>query len=230
MKLTKKIFITGKIEVLTGLHIGGNSSTIEIGGVDNDIVKTGNGVPIIPGSSLKGKLRSLLAKTEGSTDIEHDSELIKKLFGGSVKDTFTTRLLVRDGLLDIDDFEKTFGDRKKRKLDFDYSEIKTENKINRVKGSAEHPRQTERVPAFAKFDIKMVLNVYENDNVEDFLRAIKNAVDLLNMDYLGGNGSRGYGEVNFKILDVTGKNISTTGISPIPEEDLKHYEQILITE
>jgi CRISPR-associated protein Csm3 len=58
-----KLLIKGEIEVVTGLHIGGSSSYSAIGAVDSPVVRdsvTGN--PIIPGSSLKGKMRALLQK------------------------------------------------------------------------------------------------------------------------------------------------------------------------
>ncbi|NPA44485.1 MAG: type III-A CRISPR-associated RAMP protein Csm3 [Chlorobi bacterium] len=224
--LVKKIFLKGEIQILTGIHIGGNSSSIEIGGVDNDIVKTGNSVPLIPGSSLKGKLRSLLAKVEGSSSVIKDSDLLKKMFGGTVSDRFTTRFLIRDAHLNLDHFNQTFGDKKDRKLDLEYSEIKTENAINRLKGSAEHPRQMERVPAFAKFNVNIVLNVLKGDDTELLLKKLSEAITLLNMDYLGGNGSRGYGEVNFVINEISGKNISKQGIHSISVDDINKYLQI----
>ena len=55
-KLIKKIRVSAVIELLTGLHIGGSGDNIEIGGIDNPVIKiaTRDNQPYIPGSSLKG--------------------------------------------------------------------------------------------------------------------------------------------------------------------------------
>lgn len=226
-KLIGKIFIKGIITLKTGLHIGSKDSSLEIGGVDNSIVKTGNGIPFIPGSSLKGKMRSLLAKTEGSPEINEDSEDLKKLFGDSPSkdDRFITRILVRDGHLITDEFEKTFGPKKDRKLDFDFSEIKTENVIVRRTGSAQHPRQMERVPAKANFDLNITLNIFEGDDEMTFLKKIKLAFELLKEDYIGGSGSRGYGNVDLEITDVEKLKINTDEIEKIKENKLIDFFQ-----
>lgn len=226
LKLQKKIFIKGIIKVLTGLHIGGNESSMEIGGVDNNIVKTGNGLPIIPGSTFKGKMRSLLAKVEGSGEVKNDSTTLKKIFGDSAsKDkSYLTRIQVRDSELDTTAFENTFGKQHERQLDFDFSEIKTENVIKRASGSAEHPRQMERVPANALFNMGIVLSVYEGDDEIQFLRKIKQAFDLINMDYMGGSGSRGYGAVEINVTSISGKDISTEGVEDI--EDLEAFHTV----
>ena len=60
LRLQGKYIIQGKIKVLTGLHIGGPTTGLNIGGVDNIVIKDAKGKPYIPGSSLKGKMRSLL--------------------------------------------------------------------------------------------------------------------------------------------------------------------------
>ncbi|GHT12915.1 type III-A CRISPR-associated RAMP protein Csm3 [Bacteroidia bacterium] len=199
MKLIKKIIISGKLEVLTGLHIGGSSTSMNIGEVDLSVIKSPHdGTPIIPGSSLKGKLRSLLAKLEGSNKVEDDSKEIKNIFGAPDKkddkgnvESYITRLIVRDSFLinskEIRDWEK----------EGDYTEIKTENTINRAKGGAEHPRQLERVPKGAKFKYEMILDVYDEDDEKKYLLNIKKAMKLLEDDYLGGSGSRGYGKIKF---------------------------------
>ncbi|HPR72986.1 MAG TPA: type III-A CRISPR-associated RAMP protein Csm3 [Bacteroidales bacterium] len=195
-KLTGKIVITGKIVVKTGLHIGGSKSSLDIGGVDLNVIKTPHGVPFIPGSSLKGKLRSLLAREEGSLEVRDDSAVIKRIFGdpGDKKERgTTTRLAVRDSFLDTEHFIRTFHD---LEMDFNYSEVKWENTINRKTGTAEHPRQIERVPAGAQFSFEMIYDVYDNTYEEDVEFIIK-AMHLLCDDYLGGQGTRGYGKTSF---------------------------------
>lgn len=52
--------IKGELVCETGLHIGGSNDNIDIGGTDNVIIRdVVSDLPFIPGSSLKGKLRSL---------------------------------------------------------------------------------------------------------------------------------------------------------------------------
>ncbi len=201
MKLLSKKKIIGTITLETGLHIGGSKSSLEIGGIDSPVIKTSKNVPYIPGSSLKGKLRSLLAKEHGATEINNEPEYLKKLFGFSGNNGEITRLYVRDAFLDVEHFNSTFD---KNTLDLDFSQEKVENKINRVRGTAEHPRHIERVPEGAIFNFELVLNVYEGD--EDHIERIKGAFKLLDDDYLGGSGSRGYGKVKINITQIDTKN------------------------
>ncbi|AEM74939.1 type III-A CRISPR-associated RAMP protein Csm3 [Caldicellulosiruptor acetigenus] len=63
--LKGKYIIKCKIEAVTGLHIGEGNNSIEIGGIDNSVVKDAEGKPYIPGSSLKGKMRALMEFAEG---------------------------------------------------------------------------------------------------------------------------------------------------------------------
>ena len=227
MKLTGKIFIEGKLQVVTGLHIGGNKSSLEIGGVDLNVIKTGRGVPYIPGSSLKGKLRSLLAKVEGSDDARVDSDALKILFGdaGGKENGKMTRLQVRDAMLDEEAFNAYFGDKQKRIMDFEFSEVKTENTIERTNGTAKNPRLIERVPAGSVFNLKFVLDLYEGDNAEGFLKKIESAFELLEMDYLGGHGTRGAGQVRIGSIVTKGRTISESGISEMPAGNWSNFFQ-----
>jgi CRISPR-associated protein Csm3 len=202
MKLKEKITITGTITTITGLHIGGSKSTMEIGGLDNTVIKTPNGVPYIPGSSLKGKLRTLLVKKNSDSENVHDDpDDIKKLFGyqgkakdknSEAKDPQIGRLIFRDAYLNEDEFCETFID---PILATDFTEEKYENTIDRKSGKAEHPRSMERVPAGAIFDFEIIMDVYDGDNKEEMLSKLKQAFALLEDDYIGGSGTRGYGKV-----------------------------------
>jgi CRISPR-associated protein Csm3 len=217
MKLIAKIIITGKIKSLTGLHIGGSKSSMEIGGVDLNVIKTPDGVPYIPGSSLKGKMRSLLAREEGSMGVsrrdlddtdksnravktDEDFPLISNIFGmagdlSTGSTSILTRLYVRDAFLNTVDFANQFKD---VDLELDYSDVKIENNIDRKRGTAVAPRHIERVPSGVKFDFELVYNVF-NDNTENsHINQIKKAMRLLQMDYIGGHGSRGYGKITFE--------------------------------
>lgn len=205
MKIVK---ICGQIEVLTGLHIGGGDDVMKIGGIDNPIIKDANsGNPYIPGSSLKGKMRSLLewnnrlvsygdGKPFSSENLgkipepdKKSAENLLKLFGdSSSKNAFgMTRISVSDC--------KLSEESKSMKL----NEAKMENVINRKSGMAEHPRQTERVPAGVKFDFDIRVKILEEDSEDELVGMVKNGIELLESDYLGGSGSRGYGRVKFHI-------------------------------
>lgn len=191
-KLIKKIELHYELELLTGLHIGAGKDNVEIGGIDNPVIRTKlkENQPYIPGSSLKGKLRSLLEISKG-VDIGGDKE-INKLFGSQDE---PTRLIVRDAYLSNADVLKNAD------LDMPYTEAKYENAINRKTGTAKDPRQTERVPAGAKFLVQFVINVYENDNSNQLLSLLHKAIQLLEKDYLGGSGTRGYGHVKLTLLN-----------------------------
>ncbi|MCI4669968.1 MAG: type III-A CRISPR-associated RAMP protein Csm3 [Bacteroidia bacterium] len=209
LKLNGKIFISGYIHVLTGLHIGGSKSDMDIGGVDLSVIKTPDRrrLPFIPGSSLKGKLRTMLAREKGSKDVRRDSQEIKDLFGhaadNSDSQTLPTRLIVRDAFLDKDDFDHKFD---RENLDTRYTMVKWENTIDRKTGKALHPRQIERVPAGANFKFSIIYNLYSNgsesDGSEDMhMKTILKAMRLLEDDYLGGHGSRGYGQIQFRNVE-----------------------------
>ena len=206
----KIIKLTGTIELLSGLHIGGGDDTMKIGGIDNQVVKNINSdEPYIPGSSLKGKMRSLLEWDLGLVGIGDGSPFSPKLLDNAVfedsgKKTDAESLITLFGASG-DEAERygitriSVGDctvnasSKKLKL----SEAKYENMIDRQSGTAKHPRQTERVPAGVKFDYDIRIKVLENDDEEALKWLVKRGLDLIENDYLGGNGSRGYGRVRF---------------------------------
>jgi CRISPR-associated protein Csm3 len=222
-RLTEKLFIRGKIEAVTGLHIGAAKGSLDIGAIDLSVVKTAAGVPYIPGSSLKGKLRSLLAREAGSDQVQDDPEPIPALFGtANTRENVGTagRLIVRDAFLDILDFE---AKRTKEflELELEFTESKWENSINRKTGTAEHPRQLERVPAGALFDFELVYSVFD-DRRNEHLRVLRKAMRLLEDDYLGGQGSRGYGRVRFHGVQLWSKPIAVyegDNVARIAEED-----------
>jgi CRISPR-associated protein Csm3 len=198
-KLIKKIVYTGKIVLLTGLHIGGSNSAMNIGGPDNFVVRNPlNNLPYIPGSSLKGKLRSLCELYNGEVGADGSPSKNPKgksgaLFGTSADDKtgHASRLIVRDAELDLankDDFKN---------CDMPYTESKTEANISRITSKAS-PRTFERVPAGAKFNYEIILNIFEGENEKDLQDTLKQSKALLEDDYLGGNGSRGYGKIKFE--------------------------------
>ena len=280
MQLVKKIFIKGFIKPETGLRVGGSKETIEIGGVDLSVIKLPNGLPYIPGSSIKGKMRCLLERSmfdlepvkkyweeenqrekekKGLKDklkkvndqekqqIEkqlkdlHDKSREAKdnleklgwkrlqniiihtcpdpncpiclIFGrpAEVGVNQPTRLFVRDAhlivgekelegikneigfSLDIELFEKVYPDLSKMRV---YTEIKTENVIDRLT-SAANPRKIERVPAGVVFEFELIYNVFDGDDEKLFEEIVLKGLRLLEDDYIGGMGSRGYGKIKF---------------------------------
>lgn len=203
-KLLKKIIYTGTITLKTGLHIGGTNTALNIGGPDKFVVRNPlNNLPYIPGSSLKGKLRSLLELAYGCMTVDmkgnckasnNPKSESGRLFGVAANDGGQpSRLIVRDGEMIIDDIEKF------NNTDLLYTESKTEANIDRVT-SAANPRTYERVPAGAKFKLNMVLNIFDTDDEANLKKLLEESIALLHDDYLGGSGSRGYGQV---VLDYS---------------------------
>ena len=211
--LKGKFIITGKIKVLTGLHIGTSGDFSAIGAVDNIVIRdTVTNKPIIPGSSLKGKMRYLLARAKYDTstelkDIKEECQKIKRLFGSSGnKEKNEMIVLSRLQFCDMLLREKDYG----RDVEFDlpYTEIKYENTIDRGTGIA-NPRQQERVPAGSEFDFRLIYNVENAEKMEEEVKQdfenILLMFELLEDDYLGGHGTRGYGRVKFEDLKLIEK-------------------------
>jgi CRISPR-associated protein Csm3 len=213
LRLEGKVVITGKVKAETGLSIGGPTVGLDIGGVDNSVIKDANGEPYIPGSSLKGKLRSLIEKAEGKELVEVSKEpkirihkcinkealcSICKIFGlpGEEEYAEPTRLIVRDASL----IEESISEAIRKRIDLEWTEVKWENVIDRIT-SAANPRQIERVPAGAEFTFEMIYNIFGNPD-KDNLKQVFKAMELLEHDYLGGQGSRGYGKVRFEDIRV----------------------------
>ncbi len=192
-----KIEITGTIEVVTGMHIGGSSAFSAIGAVDSPVIKDmRTGYPIIPGSSLKGKMRSLLAKrynTVFATTPDDDAECLTSLFGSAKKGNVRTgRLLFSDMLLG------NWEELKKQGLT-SKTEIKFENTIKRTTAVA-NPRQIERVIRGSEFPLYLVYEVVDEETLKKDFEILREGFRLLEYDYLGGSGSRGYGKIKIKNL------------------------------
>ncbi|MEI0701685.1 type III-A CRISPR-associated RAMP protein Csm3 [Brachyspira intermedia] len=198
-----KFLITSEIELITGMHIGGSSDFSPIGAIDSPVVKDPlTKQPIIPGSSIKGKLRSLLARmivesynNNKLPNHNQDHDYIKVLFGAQNEESklqFYDLFLTKESANNIKDKE----------LDFDFTEIKFENTIQRDKLLAT-PRQLERVPAGAIFEFKVIYNCTCDDTRYEYnFKLLYNAIRALEFDYLGGSGSRGYGRVKFKDFKI----------------------------
>lgn len=214
MKLKKIKVIKGRIFCETGLHIGGSQDEIEIGGVDLPVIKHPiTKEPYIPGSSLKGKMRSTLERKYDKVTNKgepcgcgKEDCLICRVFGPHKNTSHSlgpTRILVRDSKLS----QETRNEYKELAVKGGVLplENKTENIINRLKGNAEHPRSLERVPAGSKFDMEIAVQIFEGDNEQDIIDFIKEGLLLVQETYLGGFGSRGSGKVKFQDLTIDGE-------------------------
>ncbi len=194
-----KLVIEGTIVIKTGMHIGGSSDFSAIGAVDSPVVRdTLTRLPLIPGSSLKGKMRYLLAKELNNgilkNEPNNDQDEILRLFGSSKKDKIRrARLKFNDIKLSNLSELVTFN--------VSSTEVKFENTIDRETAVAT-PRQIERVIAGSKFDFEIFYNLDDIKEVEKDFENIKQGFDLLEFDYLGGHGTRGSGRIAFENLSV----------------------------
>jgi CRISPR-associated protein Csm3 len=213
--------IKGKIRLKSGLHIGAGDTEMHIGGIDNTVVRHPHTQePYIPGSSLKGKVRSLLEmksglmpKTEGAPlqvknmaglegDPKEECLKILKLFGssGAGADEILEFGPTRASFADCPLSEESRGSARKDRLSL--FEVKSETAINRISGTAQSGslRFVERVPADTEFDFTVCLKILgeEDKALFDYLLF---GLKLLELDALGGSGSRGYGKIKFDFDD-----------------------------
>lgn len=214
--------LTAVLEVRTGLHIGAGKDTVEIGGIDNPVIKTPAGDPYVPGSSIKGKMRFLLEWAFGkvrpdgrawgweAADCTDPADPVLRIFGTNAKREDwgggPTRLLLRDAM-PLEDWRQA-----ELAAGRELTEAKTEVVIDRIAGKALDsvgPRQTERVPPGARFAFEAGFRVYSVDGDGgardlDCLAWVIQGLRLIEEDALGGSGSRGYGRVAFRDLVLRG--------------------------
>jgi CRISPR-associated protein Csm3 len=243
-----KVILKSCILCVTGLHIGGSSTGVEIGGLDNPVIKDPlNDQPYIPGSSLKGKLRSLTEWRFGliekhskhknygayeSKELEFERDLaqypkwdgaltVGKLFGPA-SDKNEVRMRTLPSRLTVRDSRATPATVEKWNLSLGegiYTEVKTENALDRLTAEA-NPRPLERVPAGSAFDLTMIFDVYEKPGDFDLLKTLLSAMHLLEQSSLGGAGSRGSGQIEFTELTAAWRSTSfyTSGTGETPVE------------
>jgi CRISPR-associated protein Csm3 len=210
MRRTSIHAIEATLECVTGLRIGGSQDDLQIGGTDLPVIKHPVTLaPYVPGSSLKGKMRSELEKRYAKFGGKDETEPcgcakpdcpVCRVFGphkNTASQLGPTRLIVRDGRL----------------LEGGQIEIKTENVINRKTGAAEHPRKLERVTAGSTFQVQMKVQVYDLDEAFKFegktgkdavLAVVREALDLVQQTGIGSGVSRGSGHVRFQGLKLDG--------------------------
>ena len=193
--MLNKIKINGEIELLTGLHIGTGGEFAAIGAADSPVIKDViTNESIIPGSSLKGKLRSMLGarySIKNANGADDDCDEIKRLFGSVDK---PSRLIFSDMTISNKDELKSLNV-------YTTTETKFENNINRLSGVA-NPRQIERTIRGCKYSMDIIYNLKEEDEALEDMKMLAEGFKLLEFDYLGGHGSRGYGKVKFNNLSA----------------------------
>jgi CRISPR-associated protein Csm3 len=224
MKLQEIKKITGKIKVLTGLHIGAGNDEIRIGGIDNPVVKNPlTNEPYIPGSSLKGKIRTLLEwrlgtitdgsptkvnKKDGNSDtwidnLKKEHKIIAKIFGNgtTIKNEEIAKVIGPTRISFYDCFLTSELSKKLKDLNI-LTESKTEIVIDRFSGTVKQGglRQMERIPAGAEFDFHLTYMIFDDEDEKNFEYIIL-GMKLLELTSLGGNGSRGYGKIEFFDLE-----------------------------
>lgn len=224
LQLRKIEKLQGHLKLLSGLRIGASEGEIRIGGVDNQVIRHPyTNEPYIPGSSIKGKVRSLLEWLSGAVKQEPlsykeigQAELVKPILqlfgvggGDQLKDTEAAEL----GPTRLAFWDAPLNERWRKEIEDENNllvEVKTENRIDRIRGVAKHPRQTERVPAGAVFDFTVSMKVLNIDGDGNALRTLLfRGLRLLELDSLGGSGSRGYGKVKFRDLRLDGEDVQT---------------------
>lgn len=217
-----KIIIQFDLEVKTGMHIGGSSTFSAIGAVDSPVIRDPlTGRPIVPGSSLKGKLRTLLARSyardiEKMPDFKNDNAVVLRMFGST---SARSRLQFADAFVSNAEAMKAVG----------LTEVKSENVIKRVNSEA-MPRQIERVNAGTVFAETIVYDVMDQAQMEQDLSELARAMKLLQMDYLGGHGSRGSGRVSLKNFRVSafGEKVDCEALNRLFDE-VAEYELFAVS-
>src|SRR5256886_15891875 len=229
LKLIGKLILEGDLHGETGLHIGAGKGSLEIGGADNPVVKDAFGMPYIPGSSLRGRIRSLLENALGLTSAAELVYLSKRrgqevrihqsdrpddeiciLFGrnsgrmdrvqGDVLDSAQASP-ARLAAYDAPLDPDSITPQMRENLDDELTEVKSENAVDRITSQA-NPRTLERVPAGARFHVRFVMDVLCEEDAPLFARVVE-GLRLLEDDALGGGGSRGSGRVRFASLKLT---------------------------
>ncbi|MEP0813748.1 MAG: type III-A CRISPR-associated RAMP protein Csm3 [bacterium] len=217
-RLTKKIVARFNLELLTGMRIGASDPGIAIGAIDAPVIRDPlTNEPYIPGSSLKGKLRSCLERVRGDYELDANGNALPSqkldsvsamLFGVSADKPEAgarpSRLTVRDSFLTIESREKFRS--AEFFLDSQFGEVKTENSIDRLTGGVSRVgglRTFERVPRGAEFSCEMVLSIWDTDgDGKELCEALSKCLTLLETEYLGGSGTRGYGQVMVLPKDI----------------------------
>ncbi len=202
--------VTAELTCVTGCHVGGSKDVLEIGGMDNPVIRHPlTQRPYLPGSSLKGKFRSLLEAAEGKgADGEpcrcaQPTCRVCRYFGPHRNPRHQlnpTRFLFRDAFLtpaSQETLEAAY-----EHMGLFYAEEKFENTINRKTHVAANPRVQERVPAGTTFNFVLGVRVYKGDDKARIRATIEEMVAMAEHDAIGGGGSRGSGQIRLDQLNI----------------------------
>jgi CRISPR-associated protein Csm3 len=232
LKFIGKLILEGDLYCETGLHIGAGKGSLEIGGADNPVIKDAFGRPYVPGSSLRGKVRSLLEQSGGAAvpaelvylskrkgqevrihQSDRPDDEICLLFGrnpgrlervtGEALDS-STSTPARLTVYDAPLDSDSITPQMRENLDDELTEVKSENAIDRITSQA-NPRTLERVPAGSRFHVRFVLDVLCEED-KSLAAKLVEGLRLLEDDALGGGGSRGSGRIRFANLKLTWRN------------------------
>ncbi len=245
LKLIGKLILEGELLCRTGLHIGAGKGSLEIGGADNPVIKDSFGRPYVPGSSLRGRLRSLLEQARGAA-VPSELVYLSKRKGQEVRIHQSNRPNDEICLLfgrTAGRMERVSGDilegtlasparlavcdapldpesitaPMRENLDDELTEVKSENAIDRITSQA-NPRTLERVPAGARFHVRFVMDVLCDED-KALAALLAEGLRLLEDDSLGGGGSRGSGRVGFAKMRLVwrGRRFYASGA---PESEL----------
>lgn len=245
LKFIGKLILEGQLHCETGLHIGAGRGSLEIGASDNPVVKDAQGRPYIPGSSLRGRIRSLLEQFSGAAvpselvylsrrkgqevrihQSDRPDDEICLLFGrnagrlervsGEPLDSHNATP-ARLSVFDAPLEAESITPQMRENLDDELTEVKSENAVDRITSQA-NPRTLERVPAGARFHVRFILDVLCDEDAPLFGQLLQ-GLRLLEDDSLGGGGSRGSGRVRFSDLKLAWRNREyyTSGA---PQKDL----------
>lgn len=219
--LRENYIIKGVIICETGLHIGNSSDNIDIGANDNPIIRDSiNNLPYIPGSSLKGKLRTLIELNDPDSIqsvIDNNGRpssspdcIATQIFGISgfygvneekLVFKFPTRTIVRDAY----PTEDTINFWKNNDDILEGAEMKYENTIDRIR-SKSLPRNIERIPRGSKFNFEIIFSVYKGDDEKNLVHLLR-SMRLLEDNYLGSSGTRGFGKIRFKDIIIIRRDL-----------------------
>lgn len=237
LKLENIYRIDATLVAVTGIHIGSSNNEMHIGGIDSPVIKHPHTQePYLPGSSLKGKVRSLLewrfglvSQTQGQpvnaaliNKLGHNPEqlgfakTIAALFG--IAGDANSELAAELGPTRISFWDANlcpnWRDQRRENIEL-LTEEKMENIINRISGVADSPRSIERVPAGSPFKLTITLKQLSGDD-DRYLNLVLQGLKLLELDGIGGSGSRGYGKVSIQDMHLNGENISQRYASTEP--------------
>lgn len=227
--LIGKLLLDGEMTCETGLHIGAGKGSLDLGGADNPVVKDAFGRPYVPGSSLRGRIRSLLEQAGGLVS-PADLVYLSRRRGQEVRihqsdepgDEIGLLFGRNPGRMDRvsgDSFESSaasparltaydapldldsISPQMRENLDDELTEVKSENSIDRVTAQS-NARTLERVPAGARFKVRFVVDILCAEDRE-LVACLVQGLRLLEDDALGGGGSRGSGRVSFTNWKLT---------------------------